>query len=46
MKANITVEELVQQQPCKPMNEDTIDAIIKKMAITEPIEVLLAQLNS
>jgi hypothetical protein len=46
MQESITIEDLIRQKPPKPMNELAIDAIIKKMAITEPIELLLSQLSA
>ncbi|MEN9610548.1 MAG: hypothetical protein RLZZ628_1362 [Bacteroidota bacterium] len=42
---DITVESIVQQQAKPPLDAAKIDAIIRKMAITEPVELLLSQLK-
>jgi hypothetical protein len=46
IRENITVEELVKEQNWQPIDEQKMDAIVKKMDIKEPIELLMAQLTS
>ena len=45
IRQNITVEELAFEQKWQPIDEKRMDAIVVKLAITEPIELLLSQLN-
>jgi hypothetical protein len=45
MPTDITVASIVQQQAKPPLNAAKIDAIIRKMAISEPVELLLSQLK-
>jgi hypothetical protein len=45
MPTDITVASIVQQQAKPPLDAAKIDAIIRKMAITEPVELLLSQLK-
>lgn len=46
IRENITIEDLVIEQKWQPIDEHEMDAIVKRLAITEPIEVLMSQLNS
>jgi hypothetical protein len=45
IRKNITIEELMQEQHSTPIDKATMDAIVKRMNIQEPIEELLAQLT-
>jgi hypothetical protein len=45
MPADISVASIVQQQAKPPLDAAKIDAIIRKMAISEPVELLLSQLK-
>jgi hypothetical protein len=45
MATDITVESIVREQAKPPLEEAKIEAIIRRMAITEPIELLLSQLK-
>jgi hypothetical protein len=45
METSITVESIVREQAKPPLDAAKMDAIVRKMAITEPIELLLSQLT-
>jgi hypothetical protein len=45
MPTDITIASIVQQQAKPPLDAAKIDAIIRKMAISEPVELLLSQLK-
>lgn len=45
IRATITVDDLVREQNWQLIDEKKMDAIVRKMAITEPIELLLSQLT-
>jgi leucyl-tRNA synthetase len=46
IRENITVDDLAKEQNWQPIDEQKMDAIVKKMDIKEPIELLMAQLTS
>ncbi len=45
IRENVTVEELIQEQNWQPIDENKMDAIVKRLDIQEPIELLLSQLK-
>jgi transcriptional regulator of NAD metabolism len=45
IRESITVDDLVREQNWKPIDEAKMDALVKKMDIQEPIELLMAQLT-
>jgi hypothetical protein len=45
IREDISIDDLIKEQNWKPIDEDEMDAIIKKMDIQEPIELLMAQLT-
>jgi leucyl-tRNA synthetase len=45
IREDITVEDLAKEQNWQPIDEQKMDAIVKKMGIKEPIELLMAQLT-
>jgi leucyl-tRNA synthetase len=46
IREDITVDDLAKEQNWQPIDEQKMDAIVKKMDIKEPIELLMAQLTS
>jgi hypothetical protein len=45
IRESISVDDLVREQNWKPIDEAKMDALVKKMDIQEPIELLMAQLT-
>jgi hypothetical protein len=45
MRADINVNDLAKEQNWQPIDEKKMDALVQQMAITEPIEFLMAQLK-
>ncbi|MEN9612909.1 MAG: hypothetical protein RLZZ628_3723 [Bacteroidota bacterium] len=45
MRADVNVDDLAKEQNWQPIDEKKMDALVQQMAITEPIELLLAQLK-
>jgi hypothetical protein len=45
IRNTISIEDIVNEQNWQPIDEDKMDNISKKIAIKEPIDVLMAQLT-
>jgi hypothetical protein len=45
MRADVNVNDLAKEQNWQPIDEKKMDALVQQMAITEPIEFLMAQLK-
>ena len=46
IREHITVDDLANEQNWQPIDESKMDAIVKKLDIKEPIELLMSQLKS
>lgn len=46
IREDITVEDLISEQNWQPIDEKKMDAVVKRLDIKEPIELLMAQLNA
>ncbi len=46
IRENVTVDDLIREQNWQPIDENKMEAIVKRLDIKEPIELLLSQLNS
>ena len=45
IRENVTVDDLANEQNWQPIDESKMDAIVKKLDIKEPIELLMSQLK-